>query len=386
MRAPETVSRLQSFARRGPGTDAERRAASWLADELKAGGREVRLETFWCRPNWALAHAWHAALGLVGSLVIEADAHVGSALILIALLSLIADAVTGVSLGRRLTREHASQNVVSEGAPNATVHLIVTANYDAGRTGLVSRGRLRTAAAAAANAMKGWTPGWLGWIAIALAWVLAIAILRLEGHRGTIIGVAQLIPTVGLVVALALLLEQAGAAFRSAENDNATGVAAAIALVKALDAAPPRHLNVDLVLQGAGDGGGIGLRQYLRKRRRERAAPNTVVLGIAPCARGNPLWFESDGALIPMSYFRALRRLCESIARDDPGLQAGPHRGRGHTPALPARERRLPALALGSTGTGGDAVDLVVEFGLLLVEAIDAYVATRTPARQATPA
>jgi ABC-type proline/glycine betaine transport system permease subunit len=250
----------------------------------------------------------------------------------------------------------------------------------------VSRGRLRAAAAAAAEATKGWGPGWIGWLAIALAWVLAIAILRLEGHRGTVIGIAQLIPTVGLVAAFALLLEQASAAFGTGENDNSSGVAAAIALVKALDASPPPHLSVDLVLQGAGDGGGIGLRHYLWKRRKARTAPSTVVLGIAPCARGNPLWFQSDGALAPMSYFRALRRLCESIARDDPGLGAHPHRGRGSTPALPARERRLPAIAVGATGSGHDAVDVVVEFGLLLVEAIDSYVATRTPTRTPTPA
>jgi hypothetical protein len=386
MRPAETIASLARFERRGAGTDAERRAANWLAKEVETKTRTAHIEPFWCRPNWSLAHAWHAGLGLAGSLVTEADARVGGALILVALLSLIADAVTGVSLGRRLTREHASQNLVSEGTSGANVHLIVTANYDTGRTGLVTRGRLRAAAAAAADAVKGWTPGWLGWLAIALAWVLAMAILRLEGHRGTVIGVAQLIPTIGLVLALALLLEQASAAFGDKENDNASGIAAAIALVKALDAAPPRHLNIDLVLQGAGDGDGIGLRRYLRKRARERTAPNTVVMGVAPCARGNPVWFQSDGALVPMSYFRALRQMCESVARDDPGLSASQRRGRGATPALPARERRLPAIALGSTGNGDQAVDLVVEFGLLLAEAIDSYVAARAPAREATPA
>jgi hypothetical protein len=386
MRPAETIAMLARFERRGAGTDSERRAATWLAREVETKGRSAGVEPFWCRPNWALAHAWHAALGVAGSLVTEAEAHVGGALILIAVVSLIADAVTGLSLGRRLTREHASQNVVSESDSNANVHLIVTANYDAGRTGLVSRGRLRAAAAAAAEATKGWGPGWIGWLAIALAWVLAIAILRLEGHRGTVIGIAQLIPTVGLVAAFALLLEQASAAFGTNENDNSSGVAAAIALVKALDAAPPPHLTVDLVLQGAGDGGGIGLRHHLWKRRKTRTAPKTVVLGIAPCARGNPLWFQSDGALVPMSYFRALRRLCEAVASDDPGLKAHPRRGRGSTPALPARERRLPAIAVGATGSGQEAVDVVVEFGLLLVEAIDAYVAARTPARTPTPA
>ena len=386
MRPAEMIATLARFEGRGAGTDAERRAASWLATEVETKHRTPHVEPFWCRPNWALAHAWHAALGLAGSLVTEADSRVGGALILIALLSLIADATAGVSLGRRLTREHASQNVTSEAPTTAGVHLIVTANYDVGRTGLVSRGRLREAARQAAETVNGWTPGWLGWLAIALAWVLAIAILRLEGHRGTVIGIAQLIPTIGLVAAVALLLEQGSARFGATDSDNASGVAAAVALVKALDAAPPRHLSVDLVLEGAGEGDGIGVREYLKRRRSERSAPNTVVLGIAPCAEGDPLWFESDGALLPLSYFRELRRLCESVASDDPGLHARSRRGRGHTPALPARERRLPAIAVGATGEGGEAVDLVIEFALMVVEGINAYVARRAPATQPTPA
>jgi hypothetical protein len=386
MRPAETIAKLSSFEHRGAGTDAERRTAAWLASAVKTSVRDSHVEPFWCRPNWALAHAWHVALGLAGSLVAESDARVGGALILVALLSLVTDEASGLSLGRRLTREHASQNVVSEAESDTQVHLIVTANYDSGRTGLTFRDPIRKAHAALANATGRIAPGWRGWIVIAFAWLIVIAVLRLEGHRGTLIGIVQLIPTVGLVLALALLLEQASARFGSGANDNSSGVAAAIAIVKALDPSPPRHLRVDLVLQGAGDGGGIGLRQYLRSRKSQRNAPNTVVLGIAPCDRGVPRWFRSDGALLPLAYFRELQKLCESVAREDPGLGAHSHRGRGFTPALPARERRLPAIAVGSTREGGDALDSVVEFGLLLVDAIDAYVGKRTAPPAATPA
>src|ERR1700716_3884654 len=112
MAVAETLSGLTSFSGRGAGTDSERRAANWLARELELGGRRARVETFWCRPNWALAHAWHALIGLVGSLVSVGSPRVGGALILIALLSLLADAAVGTSLGRRLTPERASQNVI----------------------------------------------------------------------------------------------------------------------------------------------------------------------------------------------------------------------------------------------------------------------------------
>jgi hypothetical protein len=46
MRPHEIAARLQDFRHRGPGTDAERRAANWLAQELAGAGGEVRIEPF----------------------------------------------------------------------------------------------------------------------------------------------------------------------------------------------------------------------------------------------------------------------------------------------------------------------------------------------------
>jgi hypothetical protein len=359
----------------------------------------MRLEPFWCRPNWALAHAWHCAIGLAGSLLAVSESRVGGALVLVALLSLIADGATGVSLGRRLTPERASQNVVSGRDPNqgegpGRVRLVITANYDAGRTGLVYRDPLRSAAAWLARTFGRTGPGWLGWLAIALVWLLVVAVLRVGGDKGTTIGLAQLLPTVGLVLAFALLLEQATARFGPAANDNASGVAAAIALVRALDVSPPPRLEVELVLQGAGDGGAIGLRRYLQRRRQRHKATNTIVIGIAASGQGNPAWLLSDGALVPFRFFKQLRKLSAAVASQNPRLRARAHRGRGTTPALPARSRRLPAIAVCALDQRGLAarshqaadtpervdvasVDRVVEFGLLLADAIDAYLGTR---------
>jgi hypothetical protein len=241
-----------------------------------------------------------------------------------------------------------------------------------------------------------------------IGWLMALAILRVEGQHGSAVGVAQLPPTVGLVLALALLLELASAGFGPSAGDNASGVAAAVAITRALDAAPPRQLTVELVLQGAGEGGGVGLRRYLRARRRELQPSNVVVIGVAPCAAGRPSWWISDGQLVPLRYFARLRELCERIARDEPHLGATPHRGRGATPALHARGARLPAIAIGCLDERGltphshqsadrpeaidpDALDVTVEFALMLVDAIDGYVGRmpqtpQSPARQAPPA
>jgi hypothetical protein len=398
MRAAETVAGLVAFEQRGAGTDAERRAARWLAQQLEAGGRGARLDPFWCRPNWALAHAWHVGLGLAGSLVSVHSPRVGGALLLVALISLVADDLTGFSLGRRLTPERASQNVIGT-APGGTpeherVRLIIAANYDAGRFGVAYRRSIRAPLARCRQALGGRAPGWLAWLAVAFIWLLVIAILRLFGHHGSIVAAAQLVPTIVLVLALALLVELGSSGYATAASDNASGTAVALALASALDVAPPGRIAVDVVLQGAGDGQGIGLREYLKNNRRTLTADRTIVLGVAACGAGALHWWVSDGALVPLRYLDRLSRLCAKLAVEQPQLGAAAHRGRGSSPALAARAARRPAISIGclderglaprshQAGDTPDALDqgalgASVQFGLMLVDAIDAFLAER---------
>jgi hypothetical protein len=382
MRPLETTAMLAAFERRGAGTDAERRAARKLAQELTAAGHKVRTEPFWCRPNWALAHAWHVALALAGSLLSVSQPTVGAAMLGAALMSVLADELTGISPGRLLTPERASQNVVVEAEDDKPTHLIITANYDAGRSGLIYRDALRRTAARLNHTAGPLALGWLAWLSIAIAWSLAVAVVRAtDPHPPHTLGAIQLPPTVALVLALALLLEAAAAAYGPAANDNASGTAVAIALINALRAGPPRHMTVELVLQGAGEAQEIGLRRYLQSYKPTRAS--TIVLGIAPCGGGHVQHWHSDGRLIPLRYSRTLRELC---ARLDGG--AG-YRGRGATPALPARVRGLPAIAIGcphqhSQPVDESALNRTLEFALVLVDEIDASIVptegTPTPA------
>jgi hypothetical protein len=390
MGTAETIAALGEFEHRGAGSDAERRCALWLADELRTPRRDAGVESFWCRPNWALATVWHVAVALAGSLISVHSPKIGGALILLALVLLALDGVTGRSLGRRLTPERASQNVVSRPAGETeNVRLIVTANYDAGRTGLVYREPLRRVSASARRLTGGIAPGWLGWMAIAFLWLLATAVLRSQGAAGSALGIAQVIPTAGLVLALALLLELATSAFGPAAGDNASGVAVALALARALDVAPPRRLSVEVVLQGAGDGAMIGLNRYLRRHRRELKPSKAVVLGIGPCGGGDPVWWTSDGPLITLRYLPRLAGIAARATGPGTDLDARPHSGRGMAPAYPGRFAGLPAIAIGCLDDRGlvprshqrgdlpeavdrDSVDRLLALALTLVDAIDA--------------
>ncbi|HEX8977388.1 MAG TPA: M28 family peptidase [Solirubrobacteraceae bacterium] len=404
MGVAETIDGLSEFPGRGAGTNSERRAALWLAEQLRGPRRQAAIETFWSRPNWALAGAWHAGLAAVGSLVTVASPRAGGAVVIVALLSTLADGLTGVSLGRRLTRERASQNVVSpppSGAP--PIRLLITANYDAGRMGLVHHGVLRGLAARLRDLLGPLAVGWQGLLVIGCAWLLVTAVLRDGGARGATLAVLQLIPTAGMVLAGALLLELGSSSFGPAAGDNGSGTALALALTRALDAAPPRHLGVELLLQGAGDGSMLGLARHLRGRRHELRASNVIVLGLAACGAGHPFWWSSDGPLIPQRFTPRLVQLAAQVSAQAPEITARPHRGRGSSPAYPARRRGRPAITLGAlTGPGlvprshlpsdtpdqldTATADRLLALALMLTDAIDASLAgTQRVAAPAPP-
>jgi len=273
--------------------------------------------------------------------------HVGAALILAALIFLLADWALTLSPGRLLTGERASQNIVSPAPAPRPVTLVLTAPYDAPRHGLARR-------------FPRSPIGWMGILVLLMVWTLAIALLRIEGHSSTAISALQVVPTFGLIVAAALLLDLALGRPRDQSTEASS---TALALVRALDAASPGRLAVELVLTGAGVDYGLGLRDYLRRRRREQNGGNTVVLGIGGSSAGEPRFLVSDGPLVALGYYKPLRRLAAGVA--------APARGHGCSAALPARMRGLPAITL----EGGSADDRV-QAGLLLVDEIDAYVAS----------
>ena len=232
--------------------------------------------------------------------------------------------------------------------------LILTANIDAGRAGLVHRRPMRRPTAGLrAVSPAAPTPGWAGWLVIAMAGVEATAIARLGGARGSGVGaIAQLVPTVALVLARGAAPRPGHRRLGPDAGDSASGVAAAIQLARAL--APRRRATpgVELVLQGAGDGAGHRAAPATSAATAPAHRPRTVVLGLAAVAAGTPATGQRRAARPgPL-----LRRAAPAAARRPPRCRspgAGPHRSRGTSPALPARPRRLPAISVGARTEDG---------------------------------
>jgi hypothetical protein len=308
----DVVEALCAQERRGACTDAERRAALWAHDDLRRRGYEPWVETVWVRPQWTWSLFWHAALGVVVSLVSTAVPAVAAGAVLLALSWLLG----GLT---RLFYRRATQLVVVEPPRDEGIKLWLVAHTDAPRCGAGFRERYRR---------------WLSSVhpsAVLVVLLLSVAVLgalRGLGVEGRAIGAVQLIPTIGLLAAAAVALDSLLSDWSAGASD-AAGVAVALALHEELTRRPPSRLSVGLVLAGAGEAWPLGFRQW---RRSEKPPPaDTVIVDVGPCGSGSVAW----SARHP--------QIAEACGTDG--------RRPAHRPT--AAVRRLPSLYVRTVGPGG---------------------------------
>lgn len=396
----EIVDELVAEPERAPGSDAERRAAQRVRRRLRGLGREVVVEPAWVRPHWPLVHALHAALAVAAALVAVSRPIIGLVAGALVLLSSALDLLGAGHLLRRLTPERATQNLVSsppasparEAPP--TVRLVIVAHYDAPRGGLVRRPAARRLAAGLQRAARGRLPGALGFGTVVMALLVGVAVVRVAGGQAPALDIVTLAASLWLLGLLALVVDSGLADPGPGANEPASGAAIAVALAHALHRAPPRHLAVELVLAGAGCGPALGMRAFVRARRRRYAPESTAVLHIAGCGRGRPAWWTVDGPLLSRRLHPALREHCAAVARRHPELGARPHRGHGAGAAWRARLAGWPAITVGcldgqglaaGLGRAGDdaasldpgAMDGALRFCRAVVDELDAELGRR---------
>jgi hypothetical protein len=389
----ELIEELCSFEGRWPGTDAERRAGNRLAQRLREIGRRAEVEPTYVHPEYSLVLALHVVLAIAGSLVALALAPLGFAMVLVAATSMYLDQNTRFYLLRRLFFRRASQNVVSPGPkPDAPARLILSAHYDAARTGWVFGPRSTRAAKRLPEAAR----LLLGPIRL-IFWagivpLLAVSGARLAGIDAQWLSVAQLIPTVLLLISVVLLLDIALSAVVPGAYDNASGVAAVLSTAQALDEDPPENLDIWVVLPGAEECNCQGMARWVAAHRKELDRETTFFLNLDSVSFGDVHYLVSEGAIISYGMDPRLLQLCEAIAAADREngnrFRARPIRIPFHSDALPARARGFRAISLigAEDGVGppyyhthqdtpdkldSDALTRVVEFALELVRQLD---------------
>ena len=400
----ELIEELCSFEGRSPGTDAERRASNRLAERLRGMGRKAVIEPTYVHPEYSLVIAAHVLLAIAGSLLALVVAPVGFALVLVAAASLYLDQNTRLYLIRTLFFRRASQNVVSPGPnPSAPARLILSAHYDAAKTGFVfgprsirAMKRLPERARVLLGPIR--LPFWAGIVPL-----LAVSGLRLAGFDARWLALVQLIPTVVLLVTLVLLIDIYYSGVVPGAYDNASGVAAVLSIAQRLDADPPPNLDVWVVLPGAEECNCEGMARWITAHRSELDRETTFFVNLDSVSYGDPHYLSSEGAIVSYRMDKRLFDLCEAIAaadrEDGSRLRAGPARISFHTDALPVITRGFRAITVGGAKDGvgapyyhthadtpdkvdDDSMQRAIDFILDLARQIDRDVERQAPAER----
>ena len=346
----EAVRRLCSFEGRLTGTDAERRAANDLAARLRNGGRRVEVEPTYVHPQWALVQALHCLLALAASLVALNFPVVGFVMALLTAVSMYLDLNGRFYLLRRIFFRRASQNVVSPGRrPDASGTLVLIANYDAGRSGSVyGRTWRRVLDRLGALIPAPFSPSRLAFWSVAL--LIPLIGLRMAEIEANWISIAQLPPTLVLVIAIFLLVDIQLSPAVPGANLNASGVATVLSLADELDRDEPDELDVWVVLPGAGESLHAGMRSFMRDYRDEFDPDSTWFVAIEAVGAGEPRFEVSQGPVVSYGMPSRLTQLAEAIAdadseRDDP-IGARPLRSGDGSGSLPAVIAGYPATTI----------------------------------------
>lgn len=345
----ELIRELCSIEGRGPGTDAERRAANLLAERLRAMGRRAGVEPTYVHSQYALVHALHATIAIAGSVIAATtQPAIGFALVLVAATSMYLDLNTRAYLARSLFFRRASQNVVSPGRrPEAPLRLVLVAHYDAARSGyLFGERSLRLARRLSERGrllLGPWRIVFWGGIAA----LLPILGARMAGVDGDWLSIVQLLPTVVLAVSVFLLLDIALSATVPGAYDNASGVAAVLSAAERLEGEElAANLDVWVVLTGAEECLCEGMRAFVRDHRDQLDRERTVFVNVDSVSYGSVHYEVSEGAVISTRLDPGLIELCEALASADPDAPARPLRSPLTTDALPAAVRRRRAISI----------------------------------------
>jgi hypothetical protein len=378
------IEALVDVGRRAPGSDAERRAAAYVKRRLGGLGREVEVESVDAWPSWPLAYAILAAVAVVGSVLSVSVPALGAALALVAALLTFLDAGVLLPTLRRLLGRRASQNVVSWGDRDKPGSLLLVAHYDAGRGGIALGQTAETRRAAFGKLVRRpigpLEP--LFWAQIA---VLVCCVLRLAGLSGLLLTVVQFIPTVLLIVAVALLIDIALSPTKAGENDNATGAALALRLAERFGGGRLEHFDVHVLLTGSQKAVAAGSRSFLKRHKRELSRERTVVLNLDAVGSGTVRYTSREGPIVAIKSHPQLVQLCQAIAEDDEdenAFGARPIVNRSPSDGYAARSAGLPAITISCRGrldyvpqrVDAEAIERAEAFCAELIRRLDAEV------------
>lgn len=350
----QLASDIQALAAIGrpSASPGEHAAARWVQGRLWAIGLTPQIERFQFNPDYWVVWGAHGFLALAAAglcLGGRQTRRIASLVGLVAAVSFWGELTTRLSLLRRLAPARTSYNVIARCSDNKELPvLIVSAHHDAPHSGLVFHPRVPrllpsglrwlTEPPAALKAPFG------GMLMIALG-----AVAHAFGIRRRIVRRMTALGAIINAVFLALMWNTARTRVSPGANDNASGVAALLALARRCFSDPPANLNVWVLSTGSEEGMLGGMQAFWSQHRRQLEGRRVYVLNLEVLGSGRPVYLEGEGHLGWRSYEGELLALARELSQAPPFVDVKPLKKPPFmTDAFITARRGVPSLTIAS--------------------------------------
>jgi hypothetical protein len=327
---------------RGSCSLQERKAGDYIADQLRALGiGNVRSENFHSVPSTYWAYALSFASAVTGSLLVlflgGRDVMTLAAIMsALGVWGMLAETEFATSWVRWVLPRQTSLNVSGWIAPRGSLRqrVVLCAHLDTHRTPVFySSSRWH----AVFSILVGLT-----FISM-LAGVVFFAAALVPGWEALRWASLGLIPI--QLFALAMCLHADFTPFSPGANDNASGVAAVLALARRLTKEPLEATQVHLAFTGCEEAGARGMAAYLEQHSQDLGR-DTVYIILDEVGLGKLKYLTSDGLLIKHKTHPSALAAARQAAQAFPGQKVLEGPGLAYTDALQATKRGLIALTL----------------------------------------
>lgn len=310
------IEALCALPHRGSTTEEERKAATLLVGRLKGMGLEADEERFFSHKTWSWVYALMFSGFILASFISAASPFLAFLIALLCLFFNWAEHTTRFEgLGQFLPKAP-SQNVVGRlpmEKPDA--HVVVTCHYDTSRTGLPYAPAL----------VRHFRSSFLFSLGTQAGLTL-IFLIRIFNGDGFLLDAFQILGTVYLMVGVAIMVDrEVRGEYVNGANDNASGVAAMLALADRFAKAPPKGLDMWFLANGCEEVGMTGQRHFLLNHAHALPPERTYFLNLDNIGSGRLRYCTGEGMIKFFPYSPTLIHLAWQTARSAPFQDVTPH-------------------------------------------------------------
>ncbi|MFQ5458491.1 MAG: M28 family peptidase [Myxococcota bacterium] len=240
-------------------------------------------------------------------------------------------------LGQFLPKR-SSQNVVGRRrAEGARAHVVVTCHYDTSRTGLPYTPAL----------VRHFRSSFLSSL-VAQVGLTLVFFIRIFNGDGFLLDAFQVLATIYLMYGVAIMVDrEVRGEYVNGANDNASGVAAMLALADRFVKDPPAGLDLWFLANGCEEVGMTGQRHFLLNHAHELPPERTFFLNIDNIGSGRLRYCTGEGMIKFFPYSPTLIHLASQVALSAPFQDVSPHPyRRAYFDALVPAARGYGALSL----------------------------------------